>query len=45
MKSAHLRALLAVLALLAAFAVAACGETKDENAASDGNSSSSATSR
>ena len=44
MKSAHLRALLAVLALVAAFAVAACGETKDENAASDGGSSSSNTS-
>jgi rhamnose transport system substrate-binding protein len=41
MKSAHLRVLLAALALLAAFAVAACGETKDENAASDGGSSSS----
>jgi rhamnose transport system substrate-binding protein len=39
MKSAHLRVLLAALALVAAFAVAACGETKDENAASDGSSS------
>jgi rhamnose transport system substrate-binding protein len=41
MKSAHLRVLLAVLALVAAFAVAACGETKDENASSDDSSSSS----
>jgi rhamnose transport system substrate-binding protein len=39
MKSAHLRVLLAALALVAALAVAACGETKDENAASDGSSS------
>jgi rhamnose transport system substrate-binding protein len=39
MKSAHLRVLLVALALLAAFAIAACGETKDENAASDGSSS------
>ncbi len=36
MKSAHLRVLLVALALLAAFVVAACGETKDENASSDG---------
>jgi rhamnose transport system substrate-binding protein len=36
MKSAHLRVLLVAFALVAAFAVAACGETKDENAASDG---------
>ena len=35
MKSAHLRVLLVALALLAAFVVAACGETKDENASSD----------
>jgi rhamnose transport system substrate-binding protein len=41
MKSPHLRVLLAALVLVAAFAVAACGETKDENAASDGSSSSS----
>jgi len=34
MKSAHLRVLLAALVLVAAFVVAACGETKDENAAS-----------
>jgi rhamnose transport system substrate-binding protein len=40
MKSAHLRVLLTALALVAAFAVAACGETKDENAASDSSSSS-----
>jgi rhamnose transport system substrate-binding protein len=40
MKSPHLRVLLAALALVAAFAVAACGETKDENAASDSSSSS-----
>jgi rhamnose transport system substrate-binding protein len=38
MKSAHLRVLLAALALLAAFALAACGETQDDNAASDGES-------
>jgi rhamnose transport system substrate-binding protein len=36
MKSAHLRALLTALALLAALAFAACGETQDDNAASDG---------
>jgi rhamnose transport system substrate-binding protein len=36
MKSAHLRVLLVALAVVAAFVVAACGETKDENAASDG---------
>jgi rhamnose transport system substrate-binding protein len=41
MKFSHLRVLLAALVLVAAFAVAACGETKDENAASDGSSSSS----
>jgi rhamnose transport system substrate-binding protein len=41
MKFPQLRALLVALAVLAAFAVAACGETKDENAASDGSSSSS----
>jgi rhamnose transport system substrate-binding protein len=41
MKFSHLRVLLAALVLAAAFAVAACGETKDENAASDGSSSSS----
>ncbi len=34
MKSAHLRVLLAALVLVAAFVIAACGETKDENAAS-----------
>jgi rhamnose transport system substrate-binding protein len=36
MKSAHLRVLLVALAVVAALVVAACGETKDENAASDG---------
>ena len=41
MKSAHLRVLLAALALVAAFAVAACGETKDENASDSSSSSSS----
>ena len=30
MKSAHLRALLVALALLAALAFAACGETQDD---------------
>jgi rhamnose transport system substrate-binding protein len=40
MKYAPLRVLLVALALVAAFAVAACGETKDENAASDSGSSS-----
>jgi rhamnose transport system substrate-binding protein len=44
MKSAHLRVLLAALALLAAFALAACGETQDDNdAASDGESTPAAT--
>jgi rhamnose transport system substrate-binding protein len=40
MKFAPLRVLLVALALVAAFAIAACGETKEENAASDGGSSS-----
>jgi rhamnose transport system substrate-binding protein len=40
MKSAHLRVLLAALALVAALALAACGETKEENGASEGSSAS-----
>jgi rhamnose transport system substrate-binding protein len=43
MKSAHLRVLLTALALLAALAFAACGETQDDdNASSDGESTPAA---
>ena len=42
MKSAHLRVLLAALAVLAALAFAACGETQDDESGSDGESTPAA---
>ena len=42
MKSAHLRVLLAALAVLAALAFAACGETQDDESGSEGESTPAA---